>query len=215
MPAAQRGERVRLKWTVIARAVTTAGHGPHACRPVQPTGSGSRPPRLVTAYWLRLLCPRLRETGPAWPELRSAPPIGVPAAVAVTRRGQVEAMNLLMAAATLAGCSSATQCPLSVMMLVALSAERHTHAPSDVHGQFRYARAKEAPGLVAVVATLSKGYDLAGQRGSAEPHCVTVAGCRISRPTGQRPEAASPGLPPCSRPAQARPRAVNGTFIPG
>jgi hypothetical protein len=33
--------------------------------------------------------------------------------------GQVEAMNLLMAAATLAGCSSATQCPLSAMMLVA------------------------------------------------------------------------------------------------
>ena len=38
--------------------------------------------------------------------------------------------------------------------------ERHTHAPSDDHGQFCYARAKEAPGLVAVVATLSKGYDL-------------------------------------------------------
>ena len=35
-----------------------------------------------------------------------------------------------------------------------------THAPSDDHGQFCYARAKEAPGLVAVVATLSKGYDL-------------------------------------------------------
>src|SRR5690242_461576 len=38
--------------------------------------------------------------------------------------------------------------------------ERHTHAPSDDHGQFCYARAKEAQGLVAVVATLSKGYDL-------------------------------------------------------
>src|SRR5437016_11830820 len=38
--------------------------------------------------------------------------------------------------------------------------ERHTHASSDDHGQFCYARAKEAPGLVAVVATLSKGYDL-------------------------------------------------------
>jgi hypothetical protein len=36
----------------------------------------------------------------------------------------------------------------------------HTHAPSDVHGQFCHARAKEAQGLVAVVATLSKGYDL-------------------------------------------------------
>src|SRR2546430_4818064 len=36
----------------------------------------------------------------------------------------------------------------------------HTHASSDDHGQFCYARAKEAPGLVAVVATLSKGYDL-------------------------------------------------------
>src|SRR5437899_3812222 len=35
-----------------------------------------------------------------------------------------------------------------------------THASSDDHGQFCYARAKEAPGLVAVVATLSKGYDL-------------------------------------------------------
>jgi conjugative relaxase-like TrwC/TraI family protein len=38
--------------------------------------------------------------------------------------------------------------------------ELHTHASSDDHGQFCYARAKEAPGLVAVVATLSKGYDL-------------------------------------------------------
>jgi conjugative relaxase-like TrwC/TraI family protein len=38
--------------------------------------------------------------------------------------------------------------------------ERHTHASSDDHGQFCYARAKKAPGLVAVVATLSKGYDL-------------------------------------------------------
>jgi hypothetical protein len=38
--------------------------------------------------------------------------------------------------------------------------ERHTHASSDDHGQFCRARAKEAPGLVAVVATLSKGYDL-------------------------------------------------------
>src|SRR6266566_791545 len=38
--------------------------------------------------------------------------------------------------------------------------KRHTHASSDDHGQFCYARAKEAPGLVAVVATLSKGYDL-------------------------------------------------------
>jgi hypothetical protein len=36
----------------------------------------------------------------------------------------------------------------------------HIHASSDDHGQFCYARAKEAPGLVAVVATLSKGYDL-------------------------------------------------------
>ena len=40
------------------------------------------------------------------------------------------------------------------------SFKRHTHASSDDHGQFCYARAKEAPGLVAVVATLSKGYDL-------------------------------------------------------
>ena len=38
--------------------------------------------------------------------------------------------------------------------------ERHTHAPSDEHGQFCHARAEEAQGLVAVVATLSKGYDL-------------------------------------------------------
>src|ERR1700722_12708615 len=37
---------------------------------------------------------------------------------------------------------------------------RHTHASSDDHGQFCHARAKEAPGLVAVVATLTKGYDL-------------------------------------------------------
>jgi len=36
----------------------------------------------------------------------------------------------------------------------------HTHAPSDVYGQFCHARAEEALGLVAVVATLSKGYDL-------------------------------------------------------
>ena len=41
-----------------------------------------------------------------------------------------------------------------------IRSERHTHASSDDHGQFCYARAKEAPGLVAVVATLSKGYDL-------------------------------------------------------
>ena len=39
--------------------------------------------------------------------------------------------------------------------------KRHTDAPSDVYGQFCYPRAKEAQGLVAVVATLSKGYDLA------------------------------------------------------
>jgi conjugative relaxase-like TrwC/TraI family protein len=38
--------------------------------------------------------------------------------------------------------------------------ESHTHAPSDEYGQFCYARDKEAQGLVAVVATLSKGYDL-------------------------------------------------------
>jgi hypothetical protein len=38
--------------------------------------------------------------------------------------------------------------------------ELHTHASSDDHGQFCYARAKEAPELVAVVATLSRGYDL-------------------------------------------------------
>src|SRR5689334_13001763 len=38
--------------------------------------------------------------------------------------------------------------------------EHHTHASSDVYGQFCHVRAEEAPGLVAVVATLSKGYDL-------------------------------------------------------
>src|ERR1700748_1705520 len=38
--------------------------------------------------------------------------------------------------------------------------ELHTHAPSDEYGQFCYARVAEAQGLVAVVATLSKGYDL-------------------------------------------------------
>src|SRR5438045_8363272 len=38
--------------------------------------------------------------------------------------------------------------------------KRHTHASSDDHGQFCHARAREAPGIVAVVATLSKGYDL-------------------------------------------------------
>ena len=37
---------------------------------------------------------------------------------------------------------------------------RHTHASSDEHGQFCRGRAVEAHGLVAVVATLSKGYDL-------------------------------------------------------
>ena len=41
-----------------------------------------------------------------------------------------------------------------------LFSKRHTHASSDDHGQFCHARAREAPGLVAVVATLSKGYDL-------------------------------------------------------
>src|ERR1700749_2396366 len=40
------------------------------------------------------------------------------------------------------------------------NSKRHTHASSDDHGQFCHARAKEAQGLVAVVATLSKGYDL-------------------------------------------------------
>ena len=40
------------------------------------------------------------------------------------------------------------------------SFQLHTHAPSDVYGQFCHARAAEAQGLVAVVATLSKGYDL-------------------------------------------------------
>ena len=38
--------------------------------------------------------------------------------------------------------------------------KRHTHAPFDEYGQFRHARAAEAKRLVAVVATLSKGYDL-------------------------------------------------------
>ena len=38
--------------------------------------------------------------------------------------------------------------------------ERHTHAPSDDHGQFCSLRAVEARRVVAVVATLSKGYDL-------------------------------------------------------
>src|SRR5512140_1628290 len=38
--------------------------------------------------------------------------------------------------------------------------KRHTHAPSDVYAQFCHARAAEAQGVVAVVATLSKGYDL-------------------------------------------------------
>ena len=36
----------------------------------------------------------------------------------------------------------------------------HTHAPPDDCGQFRRARAAEVPRVVAVVATLSKGYDL-------------------------------------------------------
>src|SRR5262249_42769202 len=38
--------------------------------------------------------------------------------------------------------------------------KRHTHAPCDAYWQFCEARAGEAQGLVAVVATLSKGYDL-------------------------------------------------------
>src|SRR5260370_39141124 len=38
--------------------------------------------------------------------------------------------------------------------------KRPTHASSDEHGQFCHALAAEARGLVAVVATLSKGYDL-------------------------------------------------------
>jgi conjugative relaxase-like TrwC/TraI family protein len=38
--------------------------------------------------------------------------------------------------------------------------KRHTHAPLDDCGQFRRARAAEVPRVVAVVATLSKGYDL-------------------------------------------------------
>jgi hypothetical protein len=35
-----------------------------------------------------------------------------------------------------------------------------THAPSDDHGKFCHPRPAEARGFVAVVATLSKGYDL-------------------------------------------------------
>ena len=38
--------------------------------------------------------------------------------------------------------------------------KRHTHASSEVYGQFCQARVAEALGVVAVVATLSKGYDL-------------------------------------------------------
>src|ERR1700722_8699537 len=56
---------------------------------------------------------------PAWPELRSALPSGFWQRSRPHDRGQVEAMNWLMAAATSAGCSSATQCPLSAMMVVA------------------------------------------------------------------------------------------------
>ena len=47
-----------------------------------------------------------------------------------------------------------------LQLLIHDSLSRHTHASSDDHGQFCEARAGEAPGLVAVVATLSKGYDL-------------------------------------------------------
>jgi len=36
----QWGDRVSLEWTVIALGMTTTGHGPHACCPVQPAGSG-------------------------------------------------------------------------------------------------------------------------------------------------------------------------------
>jgi len=55
----QWGDRVSLEWTVIALGMTTTGHGPHACRPVQPAGSGSRLPRFVTACWPRASCLRL------------------------------------------------------------------------------------------------------------------------------------------------------------
>ena len=48
--------------------------------------------------------------------------------------GQVEAMNLLMAAATLAGCSSATQCPLSAMMLVATCRAPASPRPAATSG---------------------------------------------------------------------------------
>ena len=57
------------------------------------------------------------------------------ATVAATRRGgQVDAMNLLMAAATLAGCSSATQCPLSAMMLVATYRASASPRPAATSG---------------------------------------------------------------------------------
>jgi hypothetical protein len=86
---------------------------------IQPAGSGWRPPRFV----YRMLAAALVSSAEG-PALRGRTyaahfPSGL-ATVAATQRGsQVEAMNLLMAAATLAGCSSATQCPLSAMMLVA------------------------------------------------------------------------------------------------
>src|SRR5579872_4957332 len=40
------------------------------------------------------------------------------------------------------------------------ASELHTHAPSDDHGQFRRSRLGEVDAWLAVVATLSKGYDL-------------------------------------------------------
>ena len=80
--------------------------------------------------------------------------------------------------------------------------KRHTHASSDEYGQFCYARAKEAQGLVAVVATLTKGYDLdyiwkqvdRGAVKDAASYYIQASESGVSRPVAGGVRARGPRL---------------------
>jgi hypothetical protein len=118
-PRAQHGDRVWLESTVIALGMTTIRYGSHARRD---PASGIWLASAAIRY--RMLAAALVSSAERGRRCLAGPTLrtfhrGLATVAATQRGGQVEAMNLLMAAATLAGCSSATQCPLSAMMLVA------------------------------------------------------------------------------------------------
>jgi len=93
------------------------------------TWSSRLPPGPASRIWFasaairyRMLAAGLVSSAVGWPCLAgSALGLSIGFRQRPRQHGgrQVEAMNLLITAATLAGCSSATQCPLSAMMLVA------------------------------------------------------------------------------------------------